>query len=67
MKSLIRVLWAIEKDLRVIANNMESRNLNKQGLSIDSKITAGVLAPSVTGLINKEQQKSGRLKGARIE
>ncbi len=36
MKKLINVLWAIEKDLRIIASNTEALKNNKGFIGFDS-------------------------------
>ncbi|MEF7475227.1 hypothetical protein ACYJ1T_06975 [Pediococcus pentosaceus] len=36
MKKLINVLWAIEKDLRIIASNTEALKSNKEFIGFDS-------------------------------
>lgn len=36
MKKLINVLWAIEKDLRIIASNMEVLKSNNEFIGFDS-------------------------------
>ncbi|WP_308372759.1 hypothetical protein [Pediococcus pentosaceus] len=35
MKKLINVLWAIEKDLRIIASNTEALKSNKEFIGFD--------------------------------